>query len=112
MCDDRVHRDECDCYDCVEARKGRLGGGCCPPAEQGYDVAAMWKDAFHQAYREVQVEIFKAKIKASMGKSMDKAAGLVLSAMLEDIQSGQKKSQKVNASREKFEKLLQETLKV
>ncbi|MBI5622425.1 MAG: hypothetical protein HY924_01465 [Elusimicrobia bacterium] len=121
MCDDRMHQEECDCYDCVEAKLGRRRGGvrtpdpeacCCEPGDEGFDVAGMWKDAFHEAYHEVQVEIFKAKIKATMGKTMDKVAGLVLESMLEEIRDSQKKTQSQKTSREKMEKLIQDTLKV
>ncbi|MBI4678834.1 MAG: hypothetical protein HY748_14745 [Elusimicrobia bacterium] len=111
MCEDYRHKDDCDCYDCVETRMGRRGGSCCcRPEDRGFDVVAMWKDAFHLAYREVQVEIFKAKIKTAMGKTMDKAAGLVLESMLAEIRDSQKKTQAAKASKEKLDKLVKEAL--
>ncbi|MFA6317177.1 MAG: hypothetical protein WC943_07150 [Elusimicrobiota bacterium] len=124
MCDDRKLREECDCYECVEARKGRSrGGDCCrtashheecccgESADQDFDVTAMWKDAFHEAYHEVQVDIFKAKIKATMGKTMDKVASLVLESMLESIRDSQKKAVSAKSSKEKMEKLIADALK-
>ena len=67
MCLKTSRTDECDCYDCVEARQG----GCGEPTPGVPEALESWRSAFHQAYREVQVEIFKAKIKAGKEAGRD-----------------------------------------
>lgn len=111
MNDNDKHRDECTCYDCVETQRGRKGGdSCCQDGGDGFDITAIWNESFQQAYREVQVDIFKAKIKATMGKTMEKAAGLVLESMLEELRDKRKKALVTKSSKENLQKLLKDAL--
>ena len=100
MCLKTPQTAECDCYECVEARSGR--DRCCRGESGGPDALAPWRDAFQQAYHEVQVEVCKAKIKAKMSKTMDKTADLLLESMLAEIGE--------NARRARFDKELREKL--
>ena len=50
---------------------------CCPIEK----VTDMWACAFHQAMKEVHVDILKAKIHKAWGPKMDKMADAVLESM-------------------------------
>ncbi|MBI5241912.1 MAG: hypothetical protein HY926_15675 [Elusimicrobia bacterium] len=104
---------DCDCYECVEARRGgaaeaRAGACCPPPAEAGApDVLGSWRGAFQEAYREVQLEIFKAKIKKELSKTMEKTADLVLETMLADIQESSRRARTDKELRAKLAKIVE-----
>jgi hypothetical protein len=66
-----------------------------------------WRGAFHQAYREVQVEIFKAKIKKDLSKTMEKTAALVLETMMTEIQENVRRGRFHKDLRAKLEKLIE-----
>jgi len=50
---------------------------CCPTEK----AAEMWECAGHQAWKEVHVELLKAKILKAWGPQMDKTADAVIEAM-------------------------------
>jgi hypothetical protein len=66
-----------------------------------------WRGAFHEAYREVQVEIFKAKIKKDLSKTMEKTAALVLETMMTEIQENVRRGRFQKDLRAKLEKLIE-----
>ena len=98
--------DNCNCYDCVEGKLGRKGG--CSSGGGAMDAAASWRGAFQEAYKEVQVDIFKKKIHAVMGKTMDKVAAVALDAILEEIRDRKQRTPAQKTAKEKLEKLLKE----
>jgi hypothetical protein len=105
---------DCDCYECVEARRGaaapaRAGSCCCQtPAEPAVpDVLESWRGAFQEAYREVQLEIFKAKIKKELSKTMEKTAGLVLETMLAEVQESARRARSDKELRAKLAKIVE-----
>jgi hypothetical protein len=104
--------NECDCYECVEARRRPAarsrGEDCCRPRPaQEPDVLQSWRGAFHEAYREVQLEIFKAKIKKDLSKTMEKTAELVLETMMTEIQENTRRARFQKDLRAKLEKLIE-----
>ncbi|MDD5629532.1 MAG: hypothetical protein PHU21_10745 [Elusimicrobia bacterium] len=101
---------ECDCYECVEARRDRSAaaqsrGEARPAAET--DVLESWRCAFHEAYREVQLEIFKAKIKKDLSKTMEKTAELVLETMMTELRENTRRARFQKDLRTKLEKLIE-----
>jgi hypothetical protein len=112
---------ECDCYECVEARRRPPAPAreeeCCQPqsaprpqrpeAPQEPDVLESWRSAFHEAYREVQLEIFKAKIKKDLSKSMEKTAELVLETMITEIRENSRRARFQKDLRTKLEELIE-----
>ena len=103
---------ECDCYECVEARRrpavpsrGEEYGQ--PQSSEGPDVLESWRSAFNEAYREVQVEIFKAQIKKDLSKTMEKTAALVLETMMTEIQENIRRARSQKDLRAKLEKLIE-----
>ena len=100
---------DCDCYECVEARRGGAAasrsGSCCCQSEP--DVLTPWRGAFQEAYREVQVEIFKAKIQKELSKTMEKTADLVLESMLAEISEGARRARSDKELRKKLAKIVE-----
>jgi hypothetical protein len=103
---------ECDCFECVEARKrpaGQGGGECCcrsQPSEGG-DALESWRSAFHEAYREVQLEVLKAQIKKDMSKTMEKTAALVVEALMSEVRENSRRSGFQKDLRAKIEKIIE-----
>jgi len=104
-----VDPDECDCHECVEARRRPAESRPCCGSErpQEEDVLQSWRGAFFEAYREVQLEIFKAKIKADMSKTMEKTATLVMEAMVDELRENTRRSGFQKELRAKLEKLIE-----
>lgn len=103
---------ECDCYECVEERRGAGKTAAapredCPERAQCPDPLDSWRSAFHEAYREVQLEIFKAKIKAGMSKTMEKTAELVLETMMAEMGENLRRAKFQKQLRDKLEKLIE-----
>ena len=103
---------ECDCYECVESRERPVAHGrgepCCQPRpSQGPDVLESWRSAFHEAYREVQLEIFKAQIKKDFSKTMEKTAALVLETMMTELQENMRRTRFQKDLRTKLEKIIE-----
>ena len=103
---------ECDCYECVEARRRSAGqsgaADCCQPqAGEVPDVLESWRGAFQEAYREVQLEIFKAKIKKDLSKTMEKTAALVMETMIAEIRESTRQAHSEKDLREKLAKLIE-----
>jgi|GEM_PF-3467747 len=102
---------ECDCYECVEARRrpaAQSGGEpCCQPRPaEGPDVLESWRSAFHEAYREVQLEIFKAQIKKDLSKTMEKTATLVLETMMTELRENTRRARFQKDLRAKLETII------
>ncbi|MCX5797652.1 MAG: hypothetical protein NTY77_19350 [Elusimicrobia bacterium] len=103
---------ECDCYECVEARRKAAaqsqGAQCCQPQPaQEPDVLESWRGAFQEAYREVQLEIFKAKIKKDLSKTMEKTAALVMETMITEIREATRREHSQKDLREKLTKIIE-----
>lgn len=100
---------DCDCYECVEARRGAAApsgsASCCCQSEP--DVLAPWRGAFQEAYHEVQVEIFKAKIQKELSKTMEKTADLVLESMLAEISESARRARSDKELRKKLAKIVE-----
>ena len=60
-----------------EQSRPAQSSSCCPVEK----VTEMWGCAFHQAMKEVHVDILKAKIHKAWGPKMEKMADAVLEAM-------------------------------
>ena len=108
--------DQCDCYECVEARRGGVRAdrqepdrqdACCQPPQENPDVLGMWREAFHEAYHDVQLDIFKSKIKARLSKSMEKTAELVLETMIAEIHENTRRTRFNKDLQSKLEKLIE-----
>jgi hypothetical protein len=103
----------CDCYECVEARRGAAAPACAgaggppQPSSESPDVLASWRGAFQEAYREVQVEIFKAKIRKELSKTMEKTADLVLESMLAEISESARRARSDKDLRKKLAKIVE-----
>ena len=70
---DSHHGEFCHCSSCCKRHE---------EAECPFEKAkGMWLCAFHQAMKEVQVDIMKSKIKNAMGASFEKSADAVMEAM-------------------------------
>lgn len=103
---------KCDCYECVEARN-KASADCCEeecccskPAEP-VDPLESWRGAFHEAYREVQLEILKAQIRKDLSKSMEKTAALVIEALMSEVRENSRRADFQKALRAKLDKIVE-----
>jgi hypothetical protein len=73
--------EECGCSDerasCGHSQCETKKGTCCP-VDHAVD---MWTCAGHQAWKEVHVDLLKAKILKAWGPQMEKTADAVIEAM-------------------------------
>ncbi|HBL18473.1 MAG TPA: hypothetical protein DD417_17385 [Elusimicrobia bacterium] len=53
------------------------------------EAIGVWQDAFHQACRELQVELLKEKLRKAWGRSMDDIADQVVEMMRNDWKAAQ-----------------------